>query len=68
MDGTYDALVNLETAAAKDREMMMAQNKTIADLTKNVAVLTRQIQKATTGNNRGPGLPVDRRSQKIPSG
>ena len=41
----------------------MAQNKTIADLTKTVATLTRQLQKETTGNNRGPGFPGDRRIQ-----
>ena len=68
MDGTHDALINLATEAAEDKETMTAQNKTIADLTKTVAALTRQLQKATTGNNRGPGLPRDRRIQTNPSG
>ena len=64
MDRTHDVLINLETVAAEDRDMVMAQNKTIADLTENVAALTRQLQQATTGNNRGPGLPGDKQNQK----
>ena len=63
MDGTHDALVNLATAVAEDRDTMMSQSKIIADLTKTVATLTRKLQQATTGYNRGLGLPVDRRSQ-----
>ena len=60
IDGTQDSLINLATAVEEDREMMMEQNKTIADLTKTVAALTSQLQKSTTGNNRGPGLPGDK--------
>ena len=63
MDGTHNAIINLAMAAAEDRETVMTQCKTIADLTKTLAALTQQLQQATTGNNRGPGLPVDRRSQ-----
>ena len=63
MDRTHDALINLVMAAAEDRETMMSQCKTIADLTKTLATLTRQLQQATTGNNRRTGLPVDRQSQ-----
>ena len=63
MDGTQDALINLATDAAEDRETMMSQNKTIANLTKTVAALTRQLQQATSGKYRGPGLPGDRQSQ-----
>ena len=63
MDGMHDALIILETAAAADRETMMLQCKTIANLTKTVAALTRQLQQATTGYNRGSGLSVDRQSQ-----
>ena len=68
MDGTQDALINLAAAAVEDREMMIAQNKTIADLTKSVAALTRQLQQATNGDNRGTGLPGDKRSQKFQVG
>ena len=63
MDGTHDALINLATAAAEVREKMMSQCKNIADLTKTVATLTRKLQQATTGYNRGSGLSVDRQSQ-----
>ena len=41
MDGTHNALINLVTAAAADIETMMLQCKTISDLTKTVATLTR---------------------------
>ena len=41
MGETHDVLINLETAAAVDRETMMSQCKTIANLTKTVAALTR---------------------------
>ena len=41
MDGTQDDLIKLATAAASDRETIMSQCKTIADLTKTVAALTR---------------------------
>ena len=37
MDGTYDALINLATAAAADSETMMSQCKTISDLTAFIA-------------------------------
>ena len=63
MDGTHNSLINLTTAAVEYRETMMSKYKTIADLTKTVAALTRKLQQETTGNNRRPGLPVDRRSQ-----
>ena len=66
MDGTHDALINLATTDAADRETMMPQCKTIDDLTKTVAALTRQLQKATKGYNRGYGMPVDRQSQANP--
>ena len=64
MDGTHNALTNLATAAAEDIETMMSQCKTIADLTKTVAALTRHLRQATTGNNRVTAVPVDRRSQE----
>ena len=63
MDGTHDDLINIVTAAEEDIETMMSQNKTITDLTKNVATLTRQLQQETSGKDRGPGLPGDRQSQ-----
>ena len=44
MDGTHDALINLATAAAADRETMMSQCKTIADLTTSFAVLTQELR------------------------
>ena len=59
----HDDLINLATAAEEDRETMMSQCKTIVDLTKTVTALTRQLQQATNGNNRGPGFPVDRQIQ-----
>ena len=68
MDGTHDDLINIVTAAEEDRETMMSQNKTITDLTKNVAALNQKLQQATTGYNRGSGLPVDKRSQTNPKG
>ena len=60
MDGTHGALIKIATDAEEDRETMMSQNKTIYELTETVAALTRQLQKATSGKNRGPGLPGDR--------
>ena len=63
MDGTHDAIINLSTAAAANREKMMAQCKTIANLTASVAALTQQLQKANIGYNRGSGIPVDRQGQ-----
>ena len=68
MNGMHDDPINLATTAAEDRDTTMLQNKTIADLTKTVANLTWQLQQATTEYHRGPGLPVDRRIQKIPNG
>ena len=59
----HNSLINLATAAAEDRETIISQCKTIADLTETVAALTRQLQQATTGYNRGSRLPVDKRSQ-----
>ena len=53
MDGTHDALINLETASAAGRDTMMIQSKTIADLTATVAALTHQLQQANVANNRG---------------
>ena len=64
MDGTHNSLINLATAAAEDREKMRLQCKTIAKLTRNVAALNRQLQQATTENNRVTRLPVDRRGQE----
>ena len=66
MDGTHDALINLATAAAADRETMMLKCNTIAYLTKTVAALTRQLQKANTGYKRGSGMSVDRHIQENP--
>ena len=63
MDRTHSALINLATSTAEYRETMMSQCKTIANLTKTVTALTQQLQQATTGNNMGPGLPVDWRNQ-----
>ena len=63
MDETHDSLINLAMAATEDRETMMSQNKTIADLTKTVAALTRQLQQGTSGKDRGPRFPGGRRSQ-----
>ena len=60
MYGTHDALINLATAAVADRETMMSQCKTIADLTTTVAVLTQKLQHANAVNNRGSGIPIDR--------
>ena len=68
MDGTHDALLNLETAYTADRETMMLQCTTIADLTVSVAALTQKLQQANTGYNRGAGLPVDRWDQANPKG
>ena len=62
----HDALIILETASAADRETMMLQCKTIANLTKTVAALTRNLHQATTGYNRGSGMPVDRQIQENP--
>ena len=63
MDGTQDALINLATAATVDIDKMMLQCKTIYDLNKTIAVLTRQFQQAATGYNSGSRLRVDRHSQ-----
>ena len=63
MDRTHNVLIKLATAAAEDRETMVSQNKTIADLAKTVAALTRHLQQATSGKDRGPRLPKDRRIQ-----
>ena len=63
IDGTHDALINLATAASEDREIMMSQSKIIADLTQTFAALTWHLQQETTGYNRGPRMPVNRRSQ-----
>ena len=57
MDGTQDALINLAVSAAEDREIMMAQNKTIANLTETMVALTRQLQQATTGKIGDPEYP-----------
>ena len=62
MDGTHDALTNLTTAAEEDRETMMSQNKTIADLTETGDALNIQLHQATSGKDRGPVLPGDRLS------
>ena len=48
MDGTHDALINLATEAAAERETMMSQCKTIVDLTTNVAALTQKLQQENT--------------------
>ena len=66
MYGTHDALIDLATAAAADRETMMSQCKTISNITKTGATLTRQLQQATTEYNRGYGISVDRQSQTNP--
>ena len=53
MDGTHDAIINLDTAAADDRDTMITQRKTISDLTATVAAVTQKIQQANAENNRG---------------
>ena len=53
MDGTHGALINLATAAAADRETMMYQCKTIANLTATITALNQQLQQANTVNNKG---------------
>ena len=63
MNETHYALINLAMDPAADRETMMSKCKTISDFTKTIDALTRQLQQATTGYNRGSGLPVDRQSQ-----
>ena len=47
MDGTHDALINLATAAAADRETMIAQCKTIANLIATFSALTQKLQQET---------------------
>ena len=54
MDGTHDAIVNLVTTAAANRDTMISQCKTIADLTATVSALTQQLQQVNAVNNRGP--------------
>ena len=66
MDGKHDALINLATAAATDRETMLPQCKMISDLTAIVSALTQQLQKANAVQNRGYGIPVDRQGQANP--
>ena len=68
MDGTHDALINMSTAAAEDRETMMLQSKTIYELTETVAALTQQLHQATTGYIRSPGFRWIGRAKKIPNG
>ena len=63
MYGTHNALINLVTAAAANRETVMSQCKTIADLTLTLDALTQQLQKANAVNNRGSGIPVDRQGR-----
>ena len=60
MDGKHDSLINLVTAHAADRETMMSQCKTIANLIATVATLTQQLQQVNTVNNRGSVIPVER--------
>ena len=53
MDGTHDALIKLATEAAADKETMMTQFKTVADLAATVAALTQQLQKANAVKKGG---------------
>ena len=64
MDGKHDALINLLTAAAANRETMMSQCKTIAYLTASVADLTQQLHQTNTVHTRGSGIPVYRQVQE----
>ena len=66
MEGTHNALINLATEAASDRETMMSKCKTMANLAKNISALTKQLQQANTVYNRGSGIPVDRKGQANP--
>ena len=66
MDGTHDALINPATAAVADRETMLSQCKTIANLTATVAALTQKIQQADAVYNRGYGIPVYKQGQANP--
>ena len=63
MDGTYDALINLATAAAADRYTMMTQCKTISGLNATIAALTQKLQQANAVNKRGSVTPVERQGQ-----
>ena len=67
MDGTNDALINLATETVADRETMMAQCKTIANLTATVAALTQQLHQANAVNNMGYGIPVEIQGQANPN-
>ena len=53
-------------ADAADRETIMSQCKTIANLTATVAALTQQLLQENTVYNRGSGIPVDRQGQANP--
>ena len=68
MDGTHYALINLATAATEDRDTMMTQCKTIADLTANISALTQKLQQANAANNRGSGTTVEIQEQANPKG
>ena len=50
-EDTHDALINLVTPAAADRDKMMTQSKTITDLTVTIANLTQQLQQSTVRIN-----------------
>ena len=66
MDGTHNALINLVTSSADDRETMMSQCKTITNLTATVAALTQKLHQANTVYNRGSGIPLDRQGKANP--
>ena len=64
-EDTQDDLINLATAAEVDRDTMMTQSTTIADLTATIANLIQQLQQATVRINtlkipREPETPTNR--------
>ena len=66
MNGTHDALINLVTADAANRETRMLQCKTITNLTASISALTQQLQQANTGYNSGSRLPVEKQGKAKP--
>ena len=66
MGGTHDDLINLATEAAADRETMILQCKTIANLTANVAAFNQQLHQANVVKHKGSEITVDRQGQSNP--
>ena len=50
-EDTQDALINLVTAAAADRDTIINQSKKISDLTTTISNLTHQLQQVTARIN-----------------